>query len=98
VSALADALTGLVTVRWHGQAQDLCRPLETLTVTARDSQGPGVLLYLPPRLRRDWNFLLTRDRNETLVRKILQVFDPAGIFSPGRLYAYEAAQATPPPI
>jgi FAD/FMN-containing dehydrogenase len=80
----ADALSGLLTVRWTGPPGAVAEPVKHLARIAREEEGSGVLVYLPPAFRRAEEHLLVPDPNWELTRKILKAFDPAGIFCPGR--------------
>jgi FAD/FMN-containing dehydrogenase len=86
----ADALTGLVTARWRDGAAGIPLRLEALRSLAAARGATGLVLYLPPPLRRSWSYLLLPDRNQALAERVLRVFDPAGIFSPGRVHAWDA--------
>ena len=52
----------------------------------RGERAGGWLLYLPPDTRGAWNYLLVDDPSRAVAEKILKVFDPQGIFCPGRVY------------
>ena len=90
-----DALTGLLTVRWRGEEGALAAPLPALKEVAGQPAASGTLVYLPPEERRDWDYLLQPDPNRELAGRLLRVFDPRGIFSPGRLGGGARAAAEP---
>jgi hypothetical protein len=92
-STATDALTGLLTVRWRGKEGSLAAPLPALKEVAGLPASSGTLIYLPPEERRNWDYLLQPDPNRELAESVLRVFDPRGIFSPGRLRG--AARAAP---
>jgi glycolate oxidase FAD binding subunit len=87
----SDALTGAITVRWKSAGApgagtlSVDEPLIPLRKVAGGHAARGVLVYLPPDARRDHEYLLRPDPGEELARRFLQVLDPAGILSPGRL-------------
>jgi hypothetical protein len=87
-SFYADAASGLLTVRWRGPAHRIETPIEVLDDATRAEQGSARLLYLPPDARRRWNHALTEDPNAALTARILQVFDPHGLFAAGRPAAF----------
>jgi glycolate oxidase FAD binding subunit len=72
--------TGAVHLRWHGG--DLAAPIDELTRIAQREQGVARLLWLPPDVRADRPRLLTGDPNPDLTRRLLSVFDRAGILAP----------------
>lgn len=84
LSIAADALSGLVTVRWSGKQELIEGPVPILSTLVRDAGGGGTLLYLPPSHRRAHGYLLVPDPNAAVARKFLKALDPQGIFSPGR--------------
>jgi len=84
LSVAADALSGLVTVRWTGGRELIEKPLPILATLLQGAEGTGTLLYLPPSHRRAHGYLLVPDPNAPLARKFLKALDPHGIFSPGR--------------
>ena len=92
--AVTDALTGLSTARWQASPNDVTGPVRPLTEAALSLQGTGVLLYLPPAQRPQWQYLLVPDRNRELATKILKVFDPTRVFAPGRLHGSSSEGAS----
>lgn len=91
VRTATDALTGLVTCRWSGgEPDDLLARVNGLAGVAGDLSASGVLLYLPPSVRSEAEYFLSPDPNADLARRILKVFDPAGVFAPGRLHRCES--------
>jgi FAD/FMN-containing dehydrogenase len=91
---VTDALTGLSAARWQARPSDVTAPLRPLRETTQSLQGTGVLVYLPPAQRAQWEYLLVPDRNRELAAKILKVFDPLGVFAPGRLHGIPSEGAS----
>ncbi len=86
----SDVLSGLVTVRWTRSTgpADLAAPVADLCVAVKTLEGTGVLVYLPPSIRRAHPHLLTPDPSAAVSRRVLKAFDPGGIFSPGRILGW----------
>jgi FAD/FMN-containing dehydrogenase len=84
---ITDVLAGQITVRWEGPLEELEKPAARLRELARSSRGAGWLGYLPPAVRGRWSYLLSDDPAAELAGKVRGVFDPAGVFCPGRLHA-----------
>lgn len=82
---VSDVLAGQVQVRWEGPDDELDGPLKTLPEFVSQAGAGGWLIYLSPTLRRRWPYLLTEDPSRALAAKVRDVFDPAGIFCPGRI-------------
>ncbi|MDP7032523.1 MAG: FAD-linked oxidase C-terminal domain-containing protein [Gemmatimonadota bacterium] len=91
VTLAADALTGLITIRWRTEPDAVDDPLPRLTRLIRAHSATGVLHHLPAERRPLWNHLLTADPNRALARRVLAVLDPAGVFHPGRIHGTEGA-------
>jgi glycolate oxidase FAD binding subunit len=80
-----DVLAGLVTARWSGPAATLDRPIAALAAAARGAEANGILVYLPPDLRRAHGHFLLAPPNRDLSLRIRRAFDPAGVFFAGRV-------------
>jgi FAD/FMN-containing dehydrogenase len=80
-----DALAGLVTARWSGPAAALDRPVAALAAVARDAGATGVLVHLPPALKRAHGHFLLPAPNRELALRLRAAFDPAGVFYAGRI-------------
>lgn len=89
---LADAASGQLVVRWHGEEEALEGPLDAIPEILRRVGGGGWLIYLPPEARRGRSYLLLEDPNRALAERVLQVFDPRGIFCPLRLQGAARAE------
>lgn len=85
LSLMADVPSGLITVRWCASGDRLAAPLARLGELAAKHGGRGALVYLPPGARRTRRSTLVREANEEIRRKLLKVFDPAGVFCSDRL-------------
>ena len=82
---LGDALTGLAVLRATG-GEDAIRSSLAASVDALGSLGgTGRMVFASPELRRSHDYLLIPDPNRELAKRIQRVFDPAGIFSPGKV-------------
>lgn len=91
VRTACDALTGVITVRWKAggdpgaDRRSVDEPLVPLRQVAEGHAARGVLVYLPQEVRRGHEYLLRPDPAMKLAGRFLQVLDPAGILSPGRI-------------
>lgn len=85
LSTAADAQCGLVTLRWESASEAAGAPLPALIDLAGGGERHGTLLYLPPECRRQHDFALKPIANVEISRRLLRVFDPGGLFSPGRI-------------
>ncbi|MCZ6793629.1 MAG: FAD-binding oxidoreductase [Planctomycetota bacterium] len=80
----ADAASGQVVLRWRGD-DGLEEPLRAIPDILRPLGRAGWLIYLPPELRARWSYQLLVDPCRSVAQRILDVFDPLGVFCPGRL-------------
>ncbi|HMB70467.1 MAG TPA: FAD-binding oxidoreductase [bacterium] len=78
---LADAATGLLTVRWTGPPESIDAPVTALREIVRAKEGTGRLLHLPGSARRRHRHALHDDPNEALAEAVLAAFDPHGTFA-----------------
>jgi len=75
----ADAMTGLVTVRWRTRkVADSDAPLAALRNVASAHRGSARLLFLPPAARSRWPHGVSGGTAGELRDRLLRVFDPAG--------------------
>jgi hypothetical protein len=79
--AVADAMTGLLGVRWHGPRESVDDPLAALRGIAAARGGTGRLLHLPAEARRRHRHRLVDDPNDALEDALLAAFDPHGTFA-----------------
>jgi D-lactate dehydrogenase (cytochrome) len=92
----ADAGTGLLTLRWRGDADTVAEPLTPLAKLACERRCAGTVLYLPPAFRARWDFSLVPFPNTELAARIVRVFDPRGTFQPERFCRSLRAASTSP--
>lgn len=78
---VADAATGLLTVRWSGPAASVDDPVPALSEIARVRDGSGRLLHLPGAARRRHRHALGEAPNAALADAVLAAFDPRGTFA-----------------
>lgn len=89
---LADALSGVVVVRWSASPAQLAAPLADVVETAGRFAGNARLVHLPGAIRGRHPRDLTPDPNATLADRIRAAFDPNGVFSSGTAAPAEAAR------
>ncbi len=80
-----DARGGQVVLEWSDGAERLAAPLAPLTDAIASAEGRGVLLYLPVAVRRQHRWSLADDPTVAVSERVLRVFDPRGLFCPGRV-------------
>ena len=81
----ADAAGGQVAVRWRGARPRLEAPLAALPEVVRRVEGVASLVFLPAAMRRRFGYRLLEEPSAALARRVRRVFDPLGLFCPGRV-------------
>ncbi len=76
----SDAATGLVTVGRSATSPVLGETVGRLRDLAAARSGAARLLHLPPTLRSAWPRDLIPDARAELARRVLESFDPRGVF------------------
>lgn len=102
ISMAADALCGVLLVRWTETARRGGSPgepfrdfLQALRTEAQRGELSGSCLHVPPDLRRETPYLLAPAKNAALSRKLLRTLDPRQIFCPDRVLGPESPKAAP---
>lgn len=85
VATWADARTGNIAVRGKGPPGGSTGPLRDLAARLAEIGARGQLVFLPAALRRGFPDPFLRPRGGGLLDRVARVFDPAGVFAPGRL-------------
>lgn len=90
---IADALGGQVSIIWGGDEAGIEEPLQRISGRIDEIAGDVRLVYLPVEKRRRWSYCLGEIPCRALAERVLTVFDPAGVFCPGRLLGRREAGA-----
>jgi FAD/FMN-containing dehydrogenase len=89
-SCFSDIGAGQLVVRWEGGASGILEPLDSVARAVSAAGGSAWLVYAPPSLRRLRPYLLVPDPNHALAKRIAKVFDPRGVFCPGRVHGLDS--------